>query len=119
MSDARINCDCRAPRKQQRVHQPLTRNRRPLDAVKLGVDESDVERGVVNHQRRVRDEFQKLLNHMGEQRLAGEELAREAMHREGFRRHIALGVDVAVKCLPRRHAVEDLDAADLDQPIAA
>ena len=29
-----------APRQQQRVDQPVARNRRPLDAVKFGVDEA-------------------------------------------------------------------------------
>ena len=55
----------------------------------------------------------------GEQRLVGEELAGKAVHGEGFLRHVALGIDVAVKGLPGRHAVEDLDAADFDQPVAA
>src|SRR5947209_16889117 len=40
------------------------------------------------------------------------------MHREGFRRHLALGIEVAVKGLAGWHAIEDLDAADLDQPVA-
>ena len=62
---------------------------------------------------------QKLLDHFGEQRLAGQELGRQPVHGKGFRRHVALGIDVAVKGLPGRHPVEDFDAADLDQPIAA
>ena len=66
-----------------------------------------------------RDEFQELVDHLVKQRLAGEELGRQAMHVKGLRRHVALGIDVAVKGLPGRHAVEDLDAADLDQPVAA
>ena len=41
------------------------------------------------------------------------------MHREGFRRHGPFGIEIAVKGLPGRHAVENLDAADFDQPIAA
>ena len=41
------------------------------------------------------------------------------MHVKCFRRHVAFGIDVAVEGLSRRHAVEDLDAADLDQPVAA
>jgi len=60
------NAGMLAPRQQQRVHQPIARDRRPLDAVKLGIDETDVERGVVNHQRRVGDEFQKVFDHVGE-----------------------------------------------------
>ncbi len=41
------------------------------------------------------------------------------MHREGFGRHVALGIDVPVKGLAGRHAVENLDTADFDQPVAA
>jgi hypothetical protein len=41
------------------------------------------------------------------------------MHGKRFRRHVTLGIDVAVEGLPRRHAIVDLDAANLDQPIAA
>ncbi len=32
-----------APRQQKRVDQPVARDRGPLDAVKLGVDEADIE----------------------------------------------------------------------------
>ena len=53
-----------------------------------------------------------------EQRLVGEELAGKAVHRERFGRHVALWIEVAVKGLAGRHAVENLDAADLDQPVA-
>src|SRR5882757_4599252 len=40
------------------------------------------------------------------------------MHGERFRRHLALGIDVTVKGLAGRHAVEDFDATDLDQTVA-
>jgi len=40
------------------------------------------------------------------------------VHGVGFRRHVALGIDVPMEDLPRRHAIEYLDAADLDQPVA-
>ena len=45
--------------------------------------------------------------------------AGKAMHGKGFRRHVAFRIDVAVKGLAGRHAVEHLDAADFDQPVAA
>src|SRR5438874_651945 len=48
-----------APRQQQRVDQPVTGDWRPFDAVEFGVDEADIERGVVNYQRRIGDELQK------------------------------------------------------------
>src|SRR6266704_2728539 len=107
-----------AARQQERIDQPVARDRRPLDAVKLGVDEADIERGVVDHQRRVGDEFQELLDHMSEQRLAGEELAGKTMHRECFRRHVTLWIEMPVEGLARRHAIDDLDTADFNQPVA-
>ena len=107
-----------APRQQQRVDQPVAHDHRPLDAIEFGIDKADIERRVVNHQRRIADEFQEVFDHFGEQRLVGEELAGKAMHIEGLGRHVPLGIDVAVKRLPCRHAVEYLDTADFDQPVA-
>jgi preprotein translocase subunit SecB len=108
-----------APRQQQRVDQPFPRNRRPFDALKLGVEEGDIKRRVVDHQRRVANEFQELLDHMSEQRLVGEELAGKTVHGICFSRHFALGIEMPVKGLAGRHAIENLDTADLNQPIAA
>src|SRR3954454_11215400 len=108
-----------APRQQQGIDQPLARDRRTPDAVKLGVDEGDIERRVMNHQRRIADEFEKLLDDMSKQRLVGKELAGQAVHRKSFRRHLALGIDVTMKGQSGGHAVEYLDATDLDQPVAA
>lgn len=108
-----------AARQQQRVHQPLARDRGALDAVKLGIDEADVERGVVDHQRGVADELQKLVGDLVEQWFRRQEFGRQSVHRERFRRHVPFRVDVDVKGLPRRHAVEDLDAADFDESVAA
>jgi hypothetical protein len=41
------------------------------------------------------------------------------MHGKRLGRHVALGIDVAVKRLPRRHPIEDFDAADFNQTVAA
>jgi len=108
-----------APRQQQRIDQPVPRNHGPFDAVELGIDEADVEGCVVDHQRGVADEFQEAVDDMGKQRLVGQKFTGKPMHGEGLGRHVALGIEVPVKGLPGRHAVENLDAADLDQPIAA
>ena len=44
----------------------------------------------------------------------GEELGGDAVHRERFLRHVALGIDVAVEFAPGRDVVHQLDAGDLD-----
>ena len=108
-----------APGQQQRIDQPLARDRRALDPVELGIDEADVERGVVDHQRRVTDELQKFVDDFVEQRFRCQKFARQAVHRKGFGGHVPFWVDVDVKALPRRHAVENLDAADFHQAVAA
>ncbi len=83
------------------------------------IDETNVEHGVVNDQRRVGDEGQKVFRHGGEQRLVRQKFRRQTMHIEGFLRHVALWIKVDMEGLPGRHAIDHLDAADLDQPIAA
>jgi len=73
----------------------------------------------VNDQWGVGYEFEKIIDDTGEQRLVGEELARKPMHRECLGRHLALRVDVTVKGLTGWHAIENLDAADLNEAVAA
>ena len=108
-----------ASRQQKRVDQPFPRNRRPFDAIKLGIDKADIERRVVDHQRRIANELQKFLDHLREQRFVGEELAGKTMHGECFSRHVALGIEMPMKGLAGRHPVENLDTADFNQPVAA
>src|SRR4030088_917095 len=107
-----------APGRAQRVARPFARDCWPLDALEFGVEETDVKRRVVDHQRCIGNKFQKLLDHMSEQRLVGEKFTGKTMHGERFSRHVALRVEVPMKCLPRRHAVENLDTTDFDQPVA-
>ena len=42
----------------------------------------------------------------------------DVMHREGAGGHVALGIDIAMKGLAGGKAVHQLDAADLDDPVA-
>ena len=39
------------------------------------------------------------------------------MDREGLRRHVTLGIEIAVEALAGGKAVDEFDAADLDQPM--
>src|SRR5262249_50008413 len=61
---------------------------------------------------------EQVLDDLGEQRLVAQELGREPMHAEGLGRHLALGIEIAVKALSAADAIDELDAADLDQPMA-
>ena len=56
---------------------------RPI-ALQLGIDEFDVEAGIVDHERRIAEEFQELVRDVGEQRLVGEKFVGQAVHALGF-----------------------------------
>ena len=54
-----------APRQQQRIDEAFARKRRPAGALELGIEEAQVERSIVGHQRSFADERDKLLGHVG------------------------------------------------------
>src|SRR5262245_49747151 len=71
----------------------------------------------MRNKRRVADERDQLVDDLGEERLVLEELARQAMDGDGLGRDVALGIEVAMKTLPARYAIDELDAADLHQSV--
>ena len=75
--------------------------------------------GIVGDQRRILDEVEQLVDLFDEARLVGQEDRGQAVHRLGFERHVALGIEIAVEMPAGFDAVEDLDAADLDHAVAA
>jgi hypothetical protein len=68
----------------------------------------------VDDQRRLADEGEEIAGDFAKARLAFEELGREAMHLLGIGRHIALRIDVGVKCSSARNVVDELDGADFN-----
>ncbi len=105
-------------RDQERVDRALARDQRPAGALELGIDKADVERGVVDDQRRIAQKGDQVVRHLGEKELVLEEVIAEAVHRERLRRHAALRIEISVERLAGGDAVDQLDAADLDQPMA-
>ena len=88
-----------AARQHQRVDQTLARHHRHLGALKLGIEEAEIEHGVVRDQRRVTEEFDQLFHLVREQRLVLEEVDAEPMHLEGRLRDVAFRIEVAVERL--------------------
>ena len=85
----------------------------------FGIDEAEVEPGIVRDQRAVRDEVEKFLRTRGEQRLVGKKRIGEAVDPLGFRRHHTLGIEVTVPGPAGRDPIDHFDAADLDQPVTS
>ena len=65
------------------------------------------------------DELQELLGDLGKARLAGELVERDAVHGRGAGVDLALGIQVFVEVPAGGAAVHHLDAADLDDAMAA
>src|SRR5581483_6799064 len=84
----------------------------------LHVQESHVERGVVDDELGAADELQELLGDLCETRLALELGARDAVHSERALVDVALGIQIAMKAPAGRAPIDELDAADLDDPMS-
>src|SRR5262249_50626357 len=93
-------------------------DRGELRDVELAVEELDVEGGVVDDQLGAADVFQEITRDLAELRLVLEELAGDAVHLECALLAATLRIDVTVEVVFRDAAVEDLDAADLDDAVA-
>ena len=54
-----------AARQHQRIDQPFARDQHALHALELGAKKAVIEAGIMDHQRRVADKNQKLVDHVG------------------------------------------------------
>ena len=86
--------------------------------MQLAVDEFHVEGRVVDHQRRIADELQKVFHDMRKERLVGEELVGQAVHSLCFDGHEAFGIEVGLEASARRQMVDQLDTANLHNAVA-
>ncbi len=107
------------PRQLQRAGDAVHGDRRTLQAQQLGIEEADVEGGVVDDEPVLTEELQELVGDVGKQRLILQKCPGQPVHRDHLLGHVALRVDEAVELAPRRDAVQQLDAADLEQAVAA
>src|SRR3984885_8657750 len=107
-----------AARDQQRIDQAVARERLPARALELGVQKTEIEGGVMDDERRIGEKGDEIVCRLGKKNLVLEKVLAQAMNGEGFRRHAAFRIEIAMERLARRDAVDELDAADLDQAVA-
>ena len=88
-------------------------------ADQFGIDEGEVELGVVGDHRILADKVEELARDHREGRLVAKPGVVEAVNTDGLCGHGPLGIDVDVKCLPGRDVIDQFDAADLDDTVAA
>lgn len=108
-----------APGKSERVDHPAGADRGMTAKTQLEVEKSEVEAGVVSDERRIADEFDQFRRSLDEQRLVGKKDVAEAVDRLGPWRHRPLRVEIGMEMPARVGSVDHLDAADLDDSIAA
>jgi len=106
-------------RQHERVDETLLGKRRPAEQFKFVVEEAAVELRVVGDDRRVAKEFQKPGDdiRMGEVRLAAQRLVGDACDADGGLGNGPAGIDVDLEFAAGWQVVEQLDAADLYDPV--
>ena len=107
-----------APRQQQRVDHALAAHCGAADALQFGIEEAEIEHRVVRDELRVAEEGDEVIDLFGKQRLVPEELDGQSVNLERRLRHVAFRIEIAMERLAGGETVDELDAADLDQPIA-
>lgn len=91
---------------------------RLAQALEFGVQEAQVERRVVDDDFGAVDVGDQLVDDLVEFRFVAQEFRGQAVHRERGLVGLALGIDVAVVVVAGQRAVDQLDAADLDDAVA-
>jgi hypothetical protein len=104
------------PRQGQRVeHLTQVGNAlRECHAREFRIQERHVEGRIVNDEFSVFDEFQELAVDLQKRRLLRQAFSRQPVHLLSALIDVALGIQVLMKFSPRQAAVDQLDAADLD-----
>src|SRR6185369_2946405 len=101
-----------------RVDDPVETQGFLAHEAELVVQKHHVKLGIVNDERVVSNERQKIARDLAKQRFAGEKFSRNAVDVLGLNGDVALGIDETMKLAAGRNAVEDLDATDFDQSVA-
>src|SRR5713226_6753836 len=96
----------------------LTHERIESGFLQLRIEELDVEVGVVDHQRSAADEIEEIGCQVAELGLVVEKIVADAVHRQRTRLALALRIEVMVPDALGDAPIEDLDAADFDDPVA-
>ena len=106
------------PGKRDGIDCPVVGKAYVADLAELGIEESQVELGVVDYQHRIAQEGEHVLGDLGEFRLLRQELTGQPVHLEGIGRHLALRIDIGLKTFARGDVVDQLQASDFNDAVA-
>ena len=94
------------------------RDRPKFQPGQLGIQKSEIEFGIMDHQAIRTDEAQQLVDDCCKGPLVPQEFRRDPVHVQCIIRHLAPGIDVAVKFPAGRDVVQQLDTGHLDDAMA-
>src|SRR5262245_15966218 len=107
-----------SPRKRERIEHAVPPQQWPSRALELGIEKAEIEGRVVHYQHGAFDEIQHIVGKLGETRLVAQEVERKPVHLESRVWNVALGIHMAMPGASGGDAVEELDAADLDDAVS-
>src|SRR3984957_10838138 len=107
-----------APRQHQRVDHTLAAHRGAAGALQFGIEKAEIEQRIVRDELGIAEEGDQFIGLLDEQWLVLEELDRQPVNLERRFRHVAFRVEIEMERLAGRKAVDELNAANLDAPIA-
>ena len=84
----------------------------------LVVEKAHVERGVMDDQLRALDELEKFIRYFSKARLAHQEFVSDAVDTNGALVTFTIGLQVHMKMAAGQSTAHQLDATDLDHPVA-
>src|SRR5262245_21628948 len=107
-------------RHAQRVHhdRAVFGDRLQVREIELPVEESDVERRVVDDELGAGHVIEKFGGHVAEPGLVAQEFVSEPVDLESAALALALGVEIALKIVAGKAPVHELDPGNLDDPVA-
>ena len=108
-----------APRDCQSIDGARHGQRLDSDPAKLGIDEFHVKGCIMDHERRILDEIEKIAGDCGENGLVSQKFIPQPMHLEGRLGHGALGVDILVIGFAGGHVIPQLERTDFHDAITA
>jgi len=99
------------------VDHPFKADRSAADQFQLGIEEAEIEPGIVRNQRCITQEFEQFVRRFGKARLGGQEGGTKAVDPLGLDRHIAIRVEIGVEGAARFDPPDHFDTADFHHAV--
>jgi hypothetical protein len=104
-------------RKRKRIEDAVSREWQAAEPGQLGIQECDVEAGIVHDELGVAQKFKQTICDFREYRFRTQKVVAQAVHGEGIGGHGAFGIDILMIVPTGRHVMHQFDGADFHDPV--